>query len=63
LSSKSNGVDPLTLAKNQAQCRAELSLAQNKVVAFGKSGILSDNSSNEEQKKFLSREKIRRESL
>ena len=53
LSSKSNGLDPLTLAKNQAQLRAEQSLAQNKGVAFGKSRILSDNSSNEEQKKIF----------
>ena len=62
LSSKSNGVDPLTLAKNQAQLRAEQSLAENKGVAFGKSGILSDNSSNEEQKQiFVERKDLHRE--
>ena len=58
LSSKSDGVDPIALAKNQAQLKAEQSLARNKGISLGKSGILSDNSSNEEQKQFIVQKKV-----
>ena len=53
LSSKSDGADAIALAKNQAQLKAEQSLAQNKGVSYGKSGILLNNSSNEEQKQIF----------
>jgi mannuronan 5-epimerase len=58
LSSRSDGVDPIALAKNQAQLKAEQSLARNKGIALGKSAILSDNSSNEEQKQFIVQKKV-----
>ena len=58
MSSKSDGADPIVLAKNQAQLKAEQSLAQNKGVDFSKSGILSNNSSNGEQKHTIVRGKM-----
>jgi parallel beta-helix repeat protein len=58
LSRKSDGVDPEALAKNQAQLKAEQSLARNKAVAFGKSDILSNNSSDEEQKQIIVQKKV-----
>ena len=50
--------DLLTNHANQAQLKAEQSLAQNKGVDSGKSGILSNNSSNGEQKHTIVRGKM-----
>ena len=58
LSSKSDGANPISLAKNQAQLKAEQSLAQNKGVSYGKSGVLSNNSSKEEQKQIVVQRKM-----
>ena len=58
LSSKSDGADAIDIAKNQAQLKAEQSLAQNIGVSHGKPGILLDNSSNEEQKQIVVGRKV-----
>ncbi|MFI5405279.1 MAG: right-handed parallel beta-helix repeat-containing protein [Nitrososphaerales archaeon] len=58
LSSKSDGANAIALAKNQAQLKAEQSLAQNKGVSYGKSGVLLNNSSKEEQKQIVVQRKV-----
>ena len=57
LSSKSDG-NAIDIAKNQAQLKAEQSLTQIKGVSYSKTGILLNNSSNEEQKQIVVQRKV-----